>query len=552
MGLSTALYNGVSGLSTISQSLNVIGDNLANVNTTGFKASSALFETVFSQTLVGASGPNGGLLGTNPIQVGLGVKLSAIQRDFTQGSLNATGSYADMAVQGNGFFILSDGEGLAYTRDGSFGLAVDGTLVDPATGLRVQGYQAVDGVVNSTGAVGDIVVPIGMSIAQETSVAQFSGNFDASGDIATTGTVTDGPALLDATTGLPATGTTLLTDLEDALGTNLGLQPGDIITIEATKGGAEITTTYTVTAASTLNDLAAAIESDFGIVNGSVTIDADGSITITGDLGTGNAIEDVILTAADPSGTARTDFNNVFNPGGASAFTELVAADGESFVVSGLTVFDSLGNAVPLNITYTRIGTNTVEYLAESPPGTSVGSGVITYDENGQFVSVTNDQIVIDRSAAGAINPLDITLDFSATTFLSGDSALALASQDGYPMGSLAEFFVGVDGTITGFFTNGQTLTLGQVALATFSNQQGLLSIGNNLFVTSANSGEPMVGVATTGGRGAIIGGFLEGSNVDIAKELTNIIIAQTGFQANARTITAADTLLQEILTLVR
>jgi len=147
---------------------------------------------------------------------------------------------------------------------------------------------------------------------------------------------------------------------------------------------------------------------------------------------------------------------------------------------------------------------------------------------------------------------LDITLDFTGTTFLSGDNTLALSSQNGYPIGSLQEFSVGVDGVITGFFTNGQTLVLGQVALATFANQQGLLAMGNNLFVTSANSGEPMVGVPASGGRGTILGGFLEGSNVDLAKELTNIIIAQTGFQANARTITAADTLLQEILTLVR
>jgi flagellar hook protein FlgE len=548
MGLSTALYNGVSGLSAISESLNVIGDNLANINTTGFKASTALFETVFSQTLVGATGPSATTLGTNPIQVGLGVKVATIPRDFTQGSLNSTGNTADLAVQGNGFFILSDGVGSAYTRDGSFGLAVDGTFVDPATGLRVQGYQAVNGVVIPTGAVGDLVIPVGMSIAQETSSALFSGNFDASGAIATTGTVTDGPPLWDATTGLSATGATLLTDLEDGLGTSLGLLSGDIITVSATRGGAEITTTFAVTPTSTLNDLAAAIENDLGIVSGSVTIDADGSVTITGDPGTGNAIEDIVLTAADPLGTARTDFNSMF----AAAFTEITAADGESFILSGLSVFDSLGNSVPLNVTFTRTGTNELTYLAESPAGTSVGSGIITYDQTGQFVSVTNDQIAIDRSAVGALTPLDIALDFSGTTFLSGEDTLALSSQDGYPIGSLEEFFVGGDGVITGFFSNGQTLVLGQVAIASFANQQGLLSVGNNLFVTSANSGEPMVGEPATGGRGNIVGGFLEGSNVDLSKELTNIIIAQTGFQANARTITAADKLLQEILTLVR
>ncbi|UCD58568.1 MAG: flagellar hook-basal body complex protein [Candidatus Hydrogenedentota bacterium] len=555
MGLSTALFNGLSGLTTISQSLNVIGDNLANLNTIGFKASTAQFSTVFSQTLTGATAPAGNLFGTNPIQVGLGSMLATISRNFSQGSLNATGSLSDLAIQGNGFFILSDGVGDFYTRDGSFGVAVDGTLVDPATGLAVQGWQAVDGVVTPTGSVGNIQMPIGMSIVQATSTALFSGNFDASGDIATTGTVTDGPPMLDASTGFQATAGTVLQDLTDTTPINLGLQNGDTITITARKGGADVTTTFLVTdiTTQTLGDLAAAIESGLGIVNGSVTIDpVDGSITITGDPGTGNAITDVVLTAADATGTPRTDFNNLYNPGGASAFTEITAADGESFVLSGLTVFDSLGNSVPLTITFTRTDTNELQYLAESPFGTNVGSGTITYDTDGQFVSVDNDMISIDRSAAGAVDPLTVTLDFTNTTFLSGDNTLALFSQDGFPIGSFQDFFVGVDGVITGAFSNGQTLVLGQVALSIFTNQGGLLSIGDNLFATSANSGEPIVGQAGTGGRGAIAQGFLEAPNTDVATEFTNIIITQRAFQANARTITVADTLLQEVLALVR
>ncbi|RJP73386.1 MAG: flagellar hook-basal body complex protein [Candidatus Abyssobacteria bacterium SURF_17] len=552
MGLSTALFNAVSGLSTLSQSLNVIGDNLANVNTIGFKASNALFQTVFSQTLVGATAPTSSVLGTNPIQLGLGVRLGAIKRSFGQGSLNATGSSSDLALQGRGFFILSDGVGQSFTRDGSFAVAVDGTLVDPSTGLRVQGWQAVDGVVTPTGSVGDIVIPVGISIVRETSNALLSGNLDASGAIATTGTVTDGPATNDTSTGLAATAATLLTNLENTSAVNLGLAAGDTITITGTKGGADIAGTFSVTGASTLGDLAAAIQSTFGIVNGSVTVDADGSITITGDPGTGNAIADVELTAADGTGTARTDFNAHFNPGGGTAFTEITAADGESFVLSGLNVFDSLGNSVPLTITFTRTGPNTVSYLAESPFGTPVGSGTITYDTDGQFVSVDNAVINIDRSGTGAATPLDITLDFSDTTLLSGTNTLALSSQDGFPIGSLEEFFVGANGVITGGFSNGLSLVLGQVALAVFANQEGLLAIGDNQYVTSANSGDPVIGEATTGSRGAIVGGFLEGSNTDLATEFTNIIIAQRGFQANARTITAADVLLEEVISLVR
>jgi flagellar hook protein FlgE len=550
MGLSTALYNGISGLSTLAESLNVIGDNLANVNTPGFKSSTALFETVFSQTISGATVSNANLFGTNPIQVGLGTTLATISRSFLQGGLNNTGSLSDMAIQGKGFFILSDGTDMVYTRDGSFALSIDGTLVDPATGLRVQGYTAQNGVVTATGAVGDIVIPLGTSIVQETANAFFAGNFDASGALALNGAVLDSAGLIDNTTLLAADALTDLLDLQDMGGVNLGLAIGDTITLTGRKGGADITASFIVgTDVTLLGDLTAAIELAFGIADdGSVDMDpaGDGSILITSDRGFGNAISDVILSSTSIA------FNDVFNPGGGVGFTEITPADGESFILSGLNVFDSLGNEVPLSITFTRTGTNTLTYLAESPIGTSVGSGEIEYDSNGQFISVSSDVVTIDRSGAGAIDPLTVQLDFSGTSFLSGEQTLAMGSQDGFPIGSLEEFFIGVDGTITGLFSNGLTQLVGQVALANFSNQQGLLAIGSNLFATTGNSGEAIIGAAGTGGRGTIAQGFLEGSNTDMAREFTNIIITQRGFQANARTISTADALLEEVIALAR
>lgn len=546
MGLSAALYNGVSGLTTISEALNVIGDNLANVNTPGFKASTALFQTVFSQTISGGTVPSGNLLGTNPIQVGLGTTLATIGRNFTQGSLNNTGNLSDLAIQGNGFFILSDGVGIAFTRDGSFALAIDGTLVDPATGLRVQGWTAVNGVVTPTGAVGDIVVPLGMSIVQETSNALFSGNFNASGDIAgLMGTVLLGPALTVG--GAAADEFSNLIALD-----GLGLADGDTITISGRKGGADITATFNVTTTSTLGELTTAIFDAFGILNGSVTVEPTGEIRIEGDRGTANAITDVVLRATDSLGVTVPGFDAVFNPGGSSPFNPTNFADGESFVLSGLAVFDSLGNSVPLTVTFTRTDARTLTYIAESPFGTIVGSGNIEFDSNGQFLSVDNALISIDRSAAGAIDPLDITLDFSGTTFLSGVNTLALSSQDGFPIGSLEEFFVGIDGTVTGAFSNGLSEVLGQVALSIFPNQGGLLALGSNLFAVTGNSGEPLIGVAGTGGRGTMAQGYLEGSNTDMAKEFTSIIITQRGFQANARTISTADALLEEVISLAR
>lgn len=555
MGVTTALSNGISGLLTLGDALNVIGDNLANVNTAGFKASATQFETVFSQTLSGATSPSGALFGSNAIQLGLGVTTAAIRRSFAQGSLASTGNPNDLAILGQGFFILADsaGQNLTYTRDGSFAVAADGTIVDPATGLAVQGFQAVNGVVSTSGTPTGVVIPSGLAIAQVTQNAFFTGNFDASGLIAVDGNINTGPALTDGVG--PAGAGTLLTALQFPLGTPLGLNAGDVITLNATKGTGAITpATFTVAAGSTVNDLVTFMQGALGLVNGTVTLSGAGEFVVTSDIGTDNVLSAISLSS---SGGAPT-FDALFSPLVGNAFTTTAATQaGESFTVSGLTVFDSLGNSVPLTMTYVRTGANTVQYFAESPLGTAVGNGTLTYDANGQLVSALDSgggaaQVSIPRPLTGAATPLVVSLDFSGTSFLAGPSTLALNTQDGFPIGDLEDFFVGIDGTITGRFTNGLTQLLGQLALATFANPVGLQSVGENRFTVSASSGDALVGVPNTGGRGTLASGFLEGSNTDLAREFSNTIVVQRGFQANARTITTADALLQELINLVR
>ncbi len=537
--------------------MNVIGDNLANVNTTGFKASSPLFETVFSQTVSGGTAPSGALFGTNPSQLGLGVTAATIRRSFTQGSLASTGDSNDLAILGAGFFVLADAnaQNVSYTRDGSFGVADDGTLVDPATGLALQGFQAVNGVVNTSGVPTSIVIPAGLALAQATQNAFFSGNFDASGLIAVDGNTNTGP-MLEAGAGVFAVAGTLLTALEFPTATVLGLAVGDVITLNAMKGTGSIApATFTVAAGSTYNDLATFLQASLGLVAGTVTISGTGELVVVSDIGTDNLITDISLNS---NGAGAAPFNALFDPlvGNTFAITAATQA-GESFTVSGLTVFDSLGNSVPLTVTFVRTGPSTVQYFAESPLGSPVGNGTLTYDVNGQLVSALDAmggvaQVVIPRTATGALDPLIVALDFTGTSYLAGQADLALNNQDGFPQGDLVEFFVGVDGVITGQFSNGLSQSLGQIALATFNNPVGLLTVGENRFVVSPNSGDPQVGVPTVGGRGSLASGFLEGSNTDLAREFSNTIVVQRGFQANARTITVADTLLQELISLVR
>ena len=557
MGITTALSNGISGLLTLGDALNVIGDNLANVNTTAYKASAPLFETVFSQTLSGATAPSGSSFGTNPSQLGLGVTSSTIRRGFSQGSLSSTGESNDLAILGNGFFMLADaiGQSVSYTRDGSFSTADDGTFIDPATGLALQGFQAVNGVVTVSGTPTAIQIPTGLSAAQATQTGFFSGNFDASGLIAVDGN-TNTASALEAGGGAPAAGGTLLTALEFPTGTNLGLAVGDVITLSAMKGTGTITpATFTVTAGSTYGDLAAFMQTSLGLVAGTVTISGAGELVVVSDIGTDNLLTTITLNS---NGAGAAPFNALLDPTVGNGFVTTAATQaGESFTVSGLTVFDTLGNSVPLSVTYVRTGPLTVQYFAESPLGTAVGNGTITYDAMGQFVSALDSGggppiIAIPRTGTGAVDPLAVTLDFAATSFLAGQPSLALNNQDGFPLGDLVDFFIGFDGLITGQFSNGLSQSLGQIALVNFNNPTGLLSVGENRFVTSGNSGDPQIGVPTVGGRGSLASGFLEGSNTDLAREFSNTIVVQRGFQANARTITVADTLLQELINLVR
>lgn len=263
------------------------------------------------------------------------------------------------------------------------------------------------------------------------------------------------------------------------------------------------------------------------------------------------------------------------------------AAEGAT-VQRTFRVYDSLGTARDIQVTFTKRaqvtdgGTayNAWLWKAEYGTGNEVTSvpagesGVILFDTSGTFhaegsidngvtdtfkarstLPSQNEVSIPDSLLAGGalpVTPFEFNVDFSSMTDLAALSDASLNTQDGFARGVLDNFTVGTDGTITGVFTNGLMQVIGQIALATFGNVGGLSRTGNNAFVESPSSGPAQIGLARTGGRGSISGGVLEGSNVDLATEFSNMIVTERGFQANARTITAADTLLQETVNLVR
>ncbi len=670
-----SMFSGVSGIRAHQIRMDVIGNNLANVNTTGYKFSRVTFKDMLNQTVRGGTAPaTGGTGGVNPAQVGLGVLIAGIDNIHSQGNLQSTGKDTDMAVQGSGFFVMSNGTTTAYSRDGAFDLNANGVLINPANGYRVQGWQASNGSVDSSGPVGDITIPIGSRmVAQATSNVYLVGNLDADAELGTQGSITrsdyylageaEGTTLLtalfdDTATALPlslssgdsislswnngsaqsssytvsasatlsdlaswlgtqfgsgvtvsvtssgalqisnssgtnitslsitvsgnstfnavfdnlsetinsgssdstanmeraATSSDSLYDITSAGGTSAGLATGDVVYISGYKGGIALSTlSGTVgTDFTTLGEFAEYVEDVLGITSSAsgVTIDSLGRLRIASDIGDGNAFSNLSIEATNSAGTTqRTGFNAI------NTFSTVQSATGDSATLS-MTVYDSLGVEHRVTLILTRISSNTWSWNADCADdyygGRNVSQGMQTIEflSNGSYNTSTGN-ISIDLNN-GASSPLQITPDMSMFTQFSGDSSISLRQQDGYAMGILEKFSIGATGDITGIYSNGLTDLIGKVALASFSNPGGLTKEGDNLYKQSMTSGVAQVGEPGAGGRGTINNGVLEMSNVDLAREFTDMIITQRGFQSNSRIISTSDEMLQELVNLKR
>lgn len=471
-----SLYSGVTGLKNHQTRMDVIGNNVANVNTTGFKRGRVVFQDLFSQTLQGASRPGAERGGVNPQQVGLGMSIATIDTVMSQGSVQTTEQRTDLAIDGDGFFIHKSGDMTLYTRQGNLNVDASSRLVNPANGFRVQGWNAEltpDGewVMGTSGPIEDIVVPVGeKSPAKATSRVVIKSNLDARVD--------------------PVLNPTQPTAEEMRAGQvwNTDLQFYD-------SQGNEYVATLNMVKVDT-NTWRASIDSITGdnFVQGSASLD----IGVAGnvDMFTGEPGDSIYLT-----------FNN---SGALVGLSETI--DPADRITSG---------ELSANLNF-RVNDGTVG------PGGQLGY---------------NQEIEINFGTANTTDGITQFADAFSTK---------MYDQDGYGMGYMTGFQIGSDGVITAFYSNGSMRDVAALAMSTFTNPQGLERSGDTYFVETINSGRAMVGEAASQNRGTIMAGTLEMSNVNLADEFTDMIVTQRGFQANSRTITTADQMLQELLGLKR
>jgi len=559
------MITGFTGIQTNSFGVDTVGNNLANLNTTAFKNERTLFESLLYRTIDEGEGPSATSGGTLPRQIGSGSGVGSMQRDFGQGGFDATGFQSDLAIDGDGFFIL-DGPGgqQLFTRDGSFALDATQTLVS-STGAAVQVFGADNAGNIDTGALGNLVIPLGTaSQAVATTVVSMDGRLDPSTTIASGGAVVTSQALTTSG-GQPATATTSLTSLVDAGGVPL-FATGDQLSITGSKGGiATSDSTFVVgETGSTVGDLMTHLQSVLGIDTTAATggnpgvrigdgTDAPaGAIVIESNPGEINAIKLDSASIINTTGVIDAPFN----------FSTTTGAVGGG-VTTTFGVFDSLGAPVDVRVRAvleSKSESGTVwrfyaESVGDSDLSPALGSGTITFDPNGQFVSATGNDLTIDRAGAGSSTPISFTVDFSGLTGLTdptGSSQLVMASQNGAPPGMMTNYSIDRDGTVTAVFSNQQEQVLGQIALATFVNNEGLVAKGNNTFVPGPNAGASTIAAPQTGRAGSVVSGALEQSNVEIAREFVNLISYSTGVSAASRVVRSADNLLQELLLLAR
>ncbi len=477
-----SMFSSVSGLKAHQTRMDVIGNNIANVNTVGFKGSRATFQEIFSQTLSSASSPDSlsGRGGVNPMQIGLGMNVDSIDVQMGRGSVQRTESPTDLSIEGEGFFIVRSGNEGAYnfTRAGNFTIDKQGNLVT-ASGQNVYGWMKY--TYGDDGYQFDTQEPIKP-----------------------------------------------LNLYEDIYNLNKRIIPAKVTT-EAVLAGNLDATEKPITGTGTTNSRDAL----------------------------NTAPNDTVPAGTNPAGDGIPD------------------KDGKNldpqFIVP-INVYDELGNEYKINLKLWKNlvydGSDTTPasdpetswyYTIDggsNAPGTKA-SGYLKFDAKGKLLDVpgftANNKVTLVPDPKTGAKSFEFNLNMEQLSMYADDSSVKTSRVDGYAPGTLVTFAVGGDGVITGVYDNGRQQPLGQIALATFENPAGLQKVGSNQFAQTTNSGDFKVGRQPgRDGAGVLIPGTLEMSNVDLAKQFTEMIITQRGFQANSRVMTTSDEILQELANIKR
>lgn len=602
-----SLYAGVSGLRVHQMKMDVISNNIANVNTTGFKGSNVSFKEMFSQTMRSASQATADRGGMNPMQVGLGVGLGSIDSDFTQGNLQATGRMTDIAIDGNGFFVVKDGGRNVFTRAGVFTFDEMGTFIHRTTGFKVQGWM-VDANGNlpdlNPSTMEDLTLGELTMSPTATTYVKWKGNLNTKKDIVD---LTYGPKKVNISDEAGRTGELYIetrkmngagtadraddrwewvasTDVRErgvtlavaASPTNIGhtdIRKGTVVVTDDTG-----TTTYTEGtdykidyAAGTIEILGSGItmpanlrmdyDHTVEVGSGEITVDEKGAVktsstaSFTMDITNGSGGDPSTITIEGPKvGQAHGGSFAVVTSGVNAGNVE---GQYGPMMTTSQKVFDSKGTEYTVNVSFVKTGDNRWDWFATPPLG-----------KDGQPIALTNNTGTIFFDTAGKVigeptggpisfqpegsDRITITPDFKAVTQFDDADSVTAYDADGYEAGSLSSFSIDAAGTIIGEYSNGLNRVIGKLAVANFSNAAGLVRAGDTVFVESNNSGAPDYGVAETSGRGEISAGTLEMSNVDLADQFTEMITTQRGFQAASKIIQTADQILQDLVNLKR
>ncbi|MDH4944851.1 flagellar hook protein FlgE [Sulfurimonas sp. C5] len=697
-----SLFSGVSGLQSHQVAMDVESNNIANVNTVGFKYSRANFSDLLAQTKAIATAPQGQLGGKNPVQVGLGSTVNSMTRIFAQGSVQNSDKNTDVAIQGDGFFIISPdgGNTYKYTRAGDFKFDAGGNFVDN-NGFIAQGWlrDPVTGKVDSTAPIENINIPPGLTTPA-----------NATQEVVLKANLNSGPLVESYSPAYQvASGTTGTTPAVDANGYpiesgDLGVmfnEVGEAFSLQSGQGiwasfiastttsapiqsgvalgadtpssitftlddGTTKTANFTLLAANTATQNAAieaaAINAISSVTGVTATVDALDQIVLTNDNSNAAASHNINISAVTGSPgfaagtTSTTAYRYTYNPAGPTTaagadkeFTtiaslrealenqaqaevavpgaanisvivndqgklELTNPDATSYNInlkvtglsgggvtentrftrnmeamntvlqagtagksfsqsfnaathsSSIDVFDSLGSKHTLRMEFrktaldTATGSTWAVTITVPEPATidTVAptfekKGSIRFNNDGSLATYTPPNISFTANNGSAPDQ-QITLSFGTANKFDGmtsfdsKSSTSGISQDGYTGGDLVGIRIDQSGTLIGSFSNGRSFGLAQIAMAKFTNNEGLSTEGGNVFIQTANSGDPIIGTAATAGRGFIQSAALEASNVDLSRALTQLIIVQRGFQANGKTITTSDQLLQTLI----